>query len=303
MNKRKSKKIFLGLSILSFLVSGITATSIFWSFNKNFSDYEKIYTELKKARDLVNSPNYKKSADDILKNPNYKTFSRENVADINEALSKIIVQIDKEIKVYISKINSTSKKAKLNTDLLNSQNSIDAKRKIKDNALKLIDIELVKDINLEKIEKFKKLIENIKNSTKKAEFEKKLPFIKSINDIELLISDVEKELKKQSINDYISAKKKTLIAKINASTLNKEEKKKLLELFKDLKTTSTLFDNEIIINYEILKAALKKQAANRIELLENDNFKKIIKNSFGKAKTIKDYYDILLELTNMNSEE
>ncbi|MCU9936431.1 hypothetical protein NWP96_04910 [Mycoplasmopsis cynos] len=48
MNKRKSKKIFLGLSILSFLVSGITATSIFWSFNKNFSDYEKIYTELKK---------------------------------------------------------------------------------------------------------------------------------------------------------------------------------------------------------------------------------------------------------------
>ncbi|UWV77728.1 hypothetical protein [Mycoplasmopsis cynos] len=41
---------------------------------------------------------------------------------------------------------------KLNTDLLNSQNSIDAKRKIKDNALKLIDIELVKDINLEKIE-------------------------------------------------------------------------------------------------------------------------------------------------------
>ncbi|WAM06321.1 hypothetical protein ONA23_04975 [Mycoplasmopsis cynos] len=97
---------------------------------------------------------------------------------------------------------------KLNTDLLNSQNSIDAKRKIKDNALKLIDIELVKDINLEKIEKFKKLIENIKNSTKKAEFEKKLPFIKSINDIELLISDVEKELKKQSTNDYISAKKK-----------------------------------------------------------------------------------------------
>ncbi|MCU9932868.1 hypothetical protein NWQ33_03005 [Mycoplasmopsis cynos] len=96
---------------------------------------------------------------------------------------------------------------KLNTDLLNSQNSIDAKRKIKDNALKLIDIELVKDINLEKIEA-KKLIENIKNSTKKAEFEKKLPFIKSINDIELLISDVEKELKKQSTNDYISAKKK-----------------------------------------------------------------------------------------------
>ncbi|UWV80452.1 hypothetical protein NW069_03925 [Mycoplasmopsis cynos] len=132
---------------------------------------------------------------------------------------------------------------KLNTDLLNSQNSIDAKRKIKDNALKLIDIELVKDINLEKIEA-KTLIENIKNSTKKAEFEKKLPFIKSINDIELLISDVEKDLKKQSINDYISAKKKALIAKTNASTLNKEEKKKLLELFKDLKTTSTLFDNE-----------------------------------------------------------
>ncbi|CCP24399.1 coiled-coil domain-containing protein [Mycoplasmopsis cynos] len=91
-------------------------------------------------------------------------------------------------------------------------------------------------------------------------------------------------------------RKKALIAKTNASTLNKEEKKKLLELFKDLKTTSTLFDNEIIINYEILKDALKKQAANRIELLENDNFKKIIKNSFGKAKTIKDYYDILIRI-------
>ncbi|WAM07608.1 hypothetical protein [Mycoplasmopsis cynos] len=51
-------------------------------------------------------------------------------------------------------------------------------------------------------------------------------------------------------------RKSSLIAKTNASTLNKEEKKKLLELFKDLKTTSTLFDNEIIINYEILKDAL-----------------------------------------------
>ncbi|WAM05943.1 hypothetical protein OM999_01670 [Mycoplasmopsis cynos] len=31
-------------------------------------------------------------------------------------------------------------------------------------------------------------------------------------------------------------------------------------------------------------------------MLENDNFKKIIKNSFGKAKTIKDYYDILIRI-------
>ncbi|MCU9932862.1 hypothetical protein NWQ33_02975 [Mycoplasmopsis cynos] len=82
-------------------------------------------------------------------------------------------------------------------------------------------------------------------------------------------------------------RKKALIAKTNASTLNKEEKKKLLELFKDLKTTSTLFDNEIIINYEILKDALKKQAANRIELLENDNFKKLLKIHLVKQRLSK----------------
>ncbi|UWV81545.1 hypothetical protein [Mycoplasmopsis cynos] len=51
MHKRKQKKIFLGLSILSFLISGVATISTIWSSNKIFSEYDNLYKELKKARD------------------------------------------------------------------------------------------------------------------------------------------------------------------------------------------------------------------------------------------------------------
>ncbi|UWV80352.1 hypothetical protein NW069_03345 [Mycoplasmopsis cynos] len=54
------------------------------------------------------------------------------------------------------------------------------------------------------------------------------------------------------------AKKYALDAKIKVSKLKTSEKNKLSKLIKDSKTTSSLFDNEIIINYEIIKLNLKK---------------------------------------------
>ncbi|WAM07748.1 hypothetical protein [Mycoplasmopsis cynos] len=60
MHKRKQKKIFLGLSILSFLISGVATISTIWSSNKIFSEYDNLYKELKKARDLVILNQYKK---------------------------------------------------------------------------------------------------------------------------------------------------------------------------------------------------------------------------------------------------
>ncbi|WP_156789189.1 hypothetical protein [Mycoplasmopsis cynos] len=60
MKKKKSRKKFWGLPTRSFLFSGITATSIFEVFIKNFSDYEKIYPELKKARVLEHIKKYLK---------------------------------------------------------------------------------------------------------------------------------------------------------------------------------------------------------------------------------------------------
>ncbi|WAM06454.1 hypothetical protein ONA23_05790 [Mycoplasmopsis cynos] len=52
MNKRKQKRIFLGFSILAFLVSSATAIWTIWNTkdNKNFSEYEKLIQELKKKR-------------------------------------------------------------------------------------------------------------------------------------------------------------------------------------------------------------------------------------------------------------
>ncbi|MCU9936254.1 hypothetical protein NWP96_03935 [Mycoplasmopsis cynos] len=131
MHKRKQKKIFLGLSILSFLISGVATISTIWSSNKIFSEYDNLYKELKKARDLVMLNQYKKKADVFLNNPVYKVFSKENAEEIKNVLEKIKVQIDKEIKVIISEIKSKSKKDKLNVDLLSSQNSLDKKRKLK----------------------------------------------------------------------------------------------------------------------------------------------------------------------------
>ncbi|WAM05841.1 hypothetical protein OM999_01075 [Mycoplasmopsis cynos] len=250
MYKRKQKKIFLGFSILSFLISGIATISTIWSSDKIFSEYDNLYKELKKARDLVILNQYKKKADVFLNNPVYKVFSKENAEEIKNVLEKIKVQIDKEIKVIISEIKSKSKKDKLNVDLLSSQNSLDKKRKIKENAIKLTEIELAKDRDLEKIEA-KKLVERVKNSNKKKEFENRLFLAKNNSDFDLLIFDIEKELLSQGLNDYILAKKYALDAKIKVSKLKTSEKNKLSKLIKDSKTTSSLFDNEIIINYEL----------------------------------------------------
>ncbi|UWV93993.1 hypothetical protein NW062_01555 [Mycoplasmopsis cynos] len=292
MHKRKQKKIFLGLSILSFLISGVATISTIWSSNKIFSEYDNLYKELKKARDLVMLNQYKKKADVFLNNPVYKVFSKENAEEIKNVLEKIKVQIDKEIKVIISEIKSKSKKDKLNVDLLSSQNSLDKKRKIKENAIKLTEIELAKDRDLEKIEA-KKLVERVKNSNKKKEFENRLFLAKNNSDFDLLIFDIEKELLSQGLNDYILAKKYALDAKIKVSKLKTSEKNKLSKLIKDSKTTSSLFDNEIIINYEIIKLNLKKQVEERIENIKDSNFKKSIQDLFDKAKTIRNFYDIL----------
>ncbi|WP_322960164.1 hypothetical protein [Mycoplasmopsis cynos] len=292
MYKRKQKKIFLGFSILSFLISGIATISTIWSSNKIFSEYDNLYKELKKARDLVMLNQYRKKADVFLNNPVYKVFSKENAEEIKNVLEKIKVQIDKEIKVIISEIKSKSKKDKLNVDLLSSQNSLDKKRKIKENAIKLTEIELAKDRDLEKIEA-KKLVERVKNSNKKKEFENRLFLAKNNSDFDLLIFDIEKELLSQGLNDYILAKKYALDAKIKVSKLKTSEKNKLSKLIKDSKTTSSLFDNEIIINYEIIKLNLKKQVEERIENIKDSNFKKSIQDLFDKAKTIRNFYDIL----------
>ncbi|MCU9933148.1 hypothetical protein NWQ33_04550 [Mycoplasmopsis cynos] len=286
MYKRKQKKIFLGFSILSFLISGIATISTIWSSDKIFSEYDNLYKELKKARDLVILNQYKKKADVFLNNPVYKVFSKENAEEIKNVLEKIKVQIDKEIKVIISEIKSKSKKDKLNVDLLSSQNSLDKKRKIKENAIKLTEIELAKDRDLEKIEA-KKLVERVKNSNKKKEFENRLFLAKNNSDFDLLIFDIEKELLSQGLNDYILAKKYALDAKIKVSKLKTSEKNKLSKLIKDSKTTSSLFDNEIIINYEIIKLNLKKQVEERIQNIKDSIFKKSIQDLFDKAKTIR----------------
>ncbi|UWV77601.1 hypothetical protein [Mycoplasmopsis cynos] len=88
------------------------------------------------------------------------------------------------------------------------------KQNIKDNVTKLIDIELAKNPDLEKIEA-KELIKRIKDSNKKKDFETKLASIKNLNDLGLLIDNVEKELENQSSNDYLSAKKEALKTKIS----------------------------------------------------------------------------------------
>ncbi|MCU9935346.1 hypothetical protein [Mycoplasmopsis cynos] len=52
MNKRKQKKIFLGFSILAFLISSATAIWTIWNAkdNKKFSEYDKLIEELKKEK-------------------------------------------------------------------------------------------------------------------------------------------------------------------------------------------------------------------------------------------------------------
>ncbi|WAM11459.1 hypothetical protein ONA00_03345 [Mycoplasmopsis cynos] len=126
------------------------------------------------------------------------------------------------------------------------------KQNIKDNVTKLIDIELAKNPDLEKIEA-KELIKRIKDSNKKKDFETKLASIKNLNDLGLLIDNVEKELENQSSNDYLSAKKEALKTKIAASSLEAKKKTNLTNLINNSSDFSSLLDNEIKMKYWINK--------------------------------------------------
>lgn len=53
-----------------------------------FSEYDNLYKELKKARDLVMLNQYRKKADVFLNNPVYKVFSKENAEEIKNVLEK-----------------------------------------------------------------------------------------------------------------------------------------------------------------------------------------------------------------------
>ncbi|MCU9936272.1 hypothetical protein NWP96_04025 [Mycoplasmopsis cynos] len=166
------------------------------------------------------------------------------------------------------------------------------KQNIKDNVTKLIDIELAKNADLEKIEA-KELIKRIKDSNKKKDFETKLASIKNLNDLGLLIDNVEKELENQSPNDYLSAKKEALKTKIAASSLEAKKKTNLTNLINNSSDFSSLLDNEIKVNIELIKDGLKKEIKDKIDRLKDNDFKKSVQNSLNKAKNIKDYYDIL----------
>ncbi|WAM05940.1 hypothetical protein OM999_01655 [Mycoplasmopsis cynos] len=98
MNKRKQKKIFLGFSILAFLISSATAIWTIWNAkdNKKFSEYDKLIEELKKEKNLVLSPEHKKKAEDFLNNPRYKNSSKENIEIIKKVINEIKNQNSKE---------------------------------------------------------------------------------------------------------------------------------------------------------------------------------------------------------------